>query len=55
MAKKAKREYFWMECTTCGSRNYRTQVNTMGGIPKMELNKFCKFDRAHTKHKLRKK
>ncbi len=55
MAKKTKREFFWMECTECSSRNYRTEVNAMGGIPKMELNKFCKKDRKHTVHKLRKK
>jgi large subunit ribosomal protein L33 len=55
MAKKTKREYFWMECTSCGQRNYRTEVSTMGGIPKMELNKYCKHERKRTKHKLRKK
>ena len=54
MAKKSKREHFWMECSECSSRNYRTEVNTMGGIPKMELKKFCKVDRKHTVHKLRK-
>jgi len=55
MAKKTKREYFWMECKECGDRNYRTEVNTMGGIPKMELKKFCKRERKRTVHKLRKK
>ncbi|MBN1437591.1 MAG: 50S ribosomal protein L33 [Sedimentisphaerales bacterium] len=55
MAKAAKREFFTMECTECGERNYRTQVNTMGGVPKMELKKYCKKERKHTVHKLRKK
>ena len=43
------------ECTACGDRNYRTQVNTLGGAPKMELNKFCKRERKRTVHKLRRK
>ncbi len=55
MAKKAKREYFWLECTETGDRNYRTQVNIMGGVPKMELKKYCPRLRKHTVHKLRKK
>jgi len=55
MAKKTKREYFWMECTECSQRNYRTQVNVLGGVPKLELNKYCKHQRKRTKHKLRKK
>ena len=24
------REYVWLECTTCGDRNYRTQKETRG-------------------------
>ena len=55
MAKGAKREFFSMECAECGERNYRTEVNTMGGIPKLELKKYCRRDRKHTVHKLRKK
>jgi len=55
MAKKTKREFYWMECVDCGERNYRTQVNVMGGVPKMELNKYCKRERKRTVHKLRKK
>jgi len=55
MAKKTKREYFWMECGECGDYNYRTEVSTMGGIPKLELKKYCKRQRKRTVHKLRKK
>jgi len=44
-----------MECKECGDRNYRTEVNTMGGVPKLELKKFCKRQRKRTLHKLRKK
>ena len=55
MAKKTKREFFWMECSDCGDRNYRTEVNTMGGVPKLELKKYCARERKHTTHKLRRK
>jgi len=55
MAKAAKREYFTLECSECGQRNYRTEVNTVGGVPKLELKKFCRRQRKHTLHKLRRK
>ena len=49
------REYVFMECTECGDRNYRTQVNTTGGVPKLELKKFCRRQRKRTVHKIRRK
>ncbi len=55
MAKSKKREYVWLECKKCGSRNYRTEVNVSAGTPKIELSKFCKKERAHTEHKIRRK
>jgi large subunit ribosomal protein L33 len=35
MAKKkaAAREYLWLQCTETGDLNYRTEVNTKGGMP----------------------
>jgi large subunit ribosomal protein L33 len=53
--KKSKREYVWLECTKCGHRNYRTSVNVVAGVPKLELKRFCSNERAHTVHKLRRK
>ncbi|MHC4191420.1 MAG: 50S ribosomal protein L33 [Planctomycetota bacterium] len=53
--KKSKREYVWLECRECGRRNYRTSVSVAEGTPKLELKKFCKNDRKHTTHKLRRK
>jgi len=53
--KRSKREYVWLECKDCGSRNYRTEVSFEGGNPKLELKKFCKKERKHTVHKLRRK
>ncbi len=55
MAKASKREYFTLECKECNERNYRTEVSTLGGVPKLELKKYCKRERKHTVHKLRKK
>ncbi len=56
MAKKrSKREYVWLECKECGQRNYRTSVSMAGGPAKLELKKFCRSERKHTVHKLRRK
>ncbi len=53
--KKSKREYVWLECTECKDRNYRTSVSLAEGVPKLELKKFCKKERKHTVHKIRRK
>ena len=53
--KKSKREFVWLECTQCSSRNYRTSVSVAEGTPKIELQKFCKKERKRTVHKLRRK
>ena len=47
------REYVTLECTECKNRNYRTSKDNKS--PKLEIKKFCKFDRKHTVHKERKK
>jgi len=53
--KKSKREYVWLECAECSQRNYRTNVSVAAGAPKLQLKKFCKTERKHTVHKLRRK
>ena len=35
--------------------NYRTEVKTAGGAPKLTLKKFCFRERKHTEHKLKRK
>ena len=57
MAKGPKSEWVWMECTSCGERNYRTTVSPKPGQnqPKLELKKYCPRERKHTPHKLRRK
>jgi large subunit ribosomal protein L33 len=44
------REYVWLECTVCSSRNYRTQKETRGAN-RLELKKYCRKERKHTLHK----
>ncbi len=55
MAKSKKREYVWLQCKECSNLNYRTSVNVQGGAPKLELSKYCKRERKHTPHKLKRK
>ena len=55
MAKAAKREYVWLQCTGCKDLNYRTSVNVLGGVPKLELSKYCKRERKRTTHKIKRK
>jgi len=53
--KKSKRENVWLECAECSGRNYRTSISVAEGVPKLELKKFCKKERKHTVHKIRRK
>jgi large subunit ribosomal protein L33 len=49
-----KKPYVKMQCAGCKSINYRSHKSkTMEG--KLELVKFCKIERKHTKHKETKK
>ncbi len=45
-----KRDYVWLECTSCGNRNYRTQ-KFMRATDRLELKKYCRKERKHTDHK----
>ncbi len=53
--KKSKRENVWLECSQCKERNYRTNVSVAEGTPKLSLKKYCKKERKHTVHKIRRK
>jgi len=44
------REFVWLECTSCSTRNYRTPKETRGA-ERLELKKYCKKERKHTPHK----
>ena len=40
-----------LACTECKRRNYHTTKNKKNDPDRMELRKYCKFDRAHTLHR----
>ncbi len=44
------REYVWLECTSCGERNYRVQKETRGS-ERLDRKKYCKRERQHVAHR----
>ena len=50
-AKKGAVEKIALKCSECDRRNYTTQKNRKNVQGKLELMKYCKFDRKHTLHK----
>ena len=51
MARNDKRVAVTLECTSCKRRNYITKKNKINDRERIELKKFCKWDRTHTAHK----
>jgi large subunit ribosomal protein L33 len=49
--KKTAVELIALQCTECKRKNYTTQKNRRNTQEKLELNKYCPFDRKHTLHK----
>ncbi len=55
MAKKGEaRERITLQCTECGSENYRTEKNKKNTPNRLELNKFCLKEKKVTLHKEKK-
>ena len=50
-AKKGAVDIIALQCTECKRRNYTTKKNRRNMQGKLELKKYCKFDRKHTLHK----
>ncbi|MBN1492532.1 MAG: 50S ribosomal protein L33 [Candidatus Omnitrophica bacterium] len=44
-------EIITLACSECKRRNYSTRKNKKNVTEKLELKKFCKFDRKHTVHR----
>jgi large subunit ribosomal protein L33 len=40
-----------LECTECKRRNYTTRKNRRNTQAKLELRKYCRWDRKHTLHR----
>jgi large subunit ribosomal protein L33 len=50
-AKKQTIEIIALACSECKRRNYTTTKNRKTTQDKLELMKYCKWDRKHTLHK----
>lgn len=46
-----KRTHVTLECTVCKRRNYITMKNKNNDRERIELKKYCRWDRTHTVHK----
>jgi large subunit ribosomal protein L33 len=51
MAKKTATELIALQCGECKRKNYTTSKNRKNMQGKLELSKYCPFDRKHTLHK----
>ncbi|MGB9712636.1 MAG: 50S ribosomal protein L33 [Dissulfurimicrobium sp.] len=45
------REIITLACTECKRRNYTTTKNKKTTPDKLQLKKYCRFDKRHTLHK----
>ncbi|HRZ13647.1 MAG TPA: 50S ribosomal protein L33 [Kiritimatiellia bacterium] len=45
------REIITLACTECKQRNYTTTRNKRKTTERVELKKYCRFERKHTAHK----
>ena len=48
--KKTAVELIALQCSDCKRKNYTTKKNRRNTQGKLELSKYCPFDRKHTKH-----
>jgi large subunit ribosomal protein L33 len=40
-----------LQCTECKRRNYSTEKNKKNTTGRLEVKKYCPFDRKHTVHR----
>lgn len=45
------REIITLACTECNRRNYTTTKNKKKQSGRLEVKKYCRFDRKHTLHR----
>jgi len=45
------RDIITLACTECKRRNYTTTKNKRTTPGRLEIKKFCRFDRMHTVHR----
>ena len=46
-----KRIKVTLECTECKRRNYITKKNKINDRERIEMKKYCRFERKHTVHR----
>ncbi len=46
-----KRVQVTLECTECKRRNYITMKNKVNDRDRIEMKKYCRFERRHTLHR----
>jgi large subunit ribosomal protein L33 len=51
MAKSEKRVKVTLACEECKRRNYITTKNKQNDRERIEMQKYCRWDRRHTLHK----
>jgi large subunit ribosomal protein L33 len=51
VAKNEKRIQVTLACEVCKRRNYITTKNKINDRERIEMKKFCRWDRQHTLHK----
>jgi large subunit ribosomal protein L33 len=51
MAKGDNRPKITLACTECKRRNYNTVKNRVNDRDRLELKKYCRWDRKHTLHR----
>ena len=52
MAKPSdKRVHVTLECTSCKRRNYITTKNKVNDRERIEMKKYCRWERQHVVHK----
>jgi large subunit ribosomal protein L33 len=51
MAKTDNRPIITLACTECKRRNYVTTKNRVNDRDRIELTKYCRWDRKHTLHR----
>ncbi len=51
MAKGEKRVKITLACEQCKRRNYMTMKNKQSDRERMEVRKYCRWDRLHTLHR----
>ncbi|MDR2048784.1 MAG: 50S ribosomal protein L33 [Treponema sp.] len=49
-SKKTAVELIALQCSECKRKNYSTKKNRRNTQGKLELKKYCPFDRKHTLH-----